>query len=92
LLPHSRFVVSSSGHVAGIVNPPGPKPRYWTNDALPDDPQAWLAAAVSHPGSWWQDWATWVAERSGPLGPPPAMGSPRYGPLVDAPGAYVHGK
>ena len=51
-----RFVLSSSGHIAGIVNPPSPKSRYWTNDELPPDPDAWRAGATAHEGSWWEEW------------------------------------
>ncbi|MGH9283403.1 MAG: PHA/PHB synthase family protein, partial [Acidimicrobiales bacterium] len=53
-----RFVLSSSGHIAGIVNPPGPKRTYWTNDDLDPSPERWRAAATGHSGSWWDDWAT----------------------------------
>ena len=48
-----RFVLTSSGHIAGIVNPPGPKRKHWTNDALPADPDAWYAGAAEAEGSWW---------------------------------------
>ena len=87
-----RFVLSSSGHVAGIVNPPNSKRTYWTNDAQPAGPDEWLAEADEHQGSWWDDWATWVAKRSGPKRRPPTMGSDTYPPLADAPGDYVHQK
>ena len=85
-----RFVLTSSGHVAGIVNPPGSKRVYWTGDDLPQDPDAWLAGATEHAGSWWQDWARWIADRAGARRPPPSMGSATHPPLDDAPGAYVH--
>jgi polyhydroxyalkanoate synthase len=85
-----RFVLSSSGHIAGIVNPPNPKARHWTNDDTPEDPQAWLHGAVKHADSWWHDWATWIAERSEPHQDPPRMGSDEFPPLGDAPGTYVH--
>ena len=48
--------------------------------------------AIKHEGSWWRDWATWIAERSGTLHHPPTMGSTRYPPLADAPGTNIHGK
>jgi len=51
-----RFVLSSAGHIAGIVNPPNPKSRYWTNDELPPDPDAWRTGAQLHEGSWWEEW------------------------------------
>jgi polyhydroxyalkanoate synthase len=84
-----RFVLTSSGHIAGIVNPPGPKRRHWTNDALPADPDAWYAGAAEAEGSWWEDWARWAAERGGAQRKPPPLGSSAHPPLEDAPGAYV---
>ena len=84
-----RFVLSSAGHIAGIVNPPSPKSRYWTNDELPPDPAAWRAGAELHEGSWWEEWTRWVAERSGGQREPPPLGSDRYQPLAEAPGAYI---
>ncbi|HEX9314183.1 MAG TPA: alpha/beta fold hydrolase [Actinomycetota bacterium] len=86
-----RYVLTSSGHIAGIVNPPGSKRRYWTNDELPDDPEEWRAAATVHEGSWWEDWTAWMAPRSGKRIKPPPTGSAEYPPIADAPGEYVHG-
>ena len=85
-----RFVLSSSGHVAGIVNPPASSRKYWTNEAMPADPDEWLAGADEHTGSWWHDWAGWIGERAGERGRPPTMGSTAHPPLGDAPGTYVH--
>ncbi|MGI9657261.1 MAG: PHA/PHB synthase family protein, partial [Gaiellaceae bacterium] len=51
-----RFVLTSSGHIAGIVNPPDSKRRYWTNDKTPAEPDDWRAGADEHPGTWWADW------------------------------------
>jgi polyhydroxyalkanoate synthase len=94
LLPKGdvRFVLSNSGHIAGVVNPPNPKSRHWVLDdgELPSDPDAWRAQAKEHKASWWEDWTPWIAERSGELQEPPPMGSDRHPPLVDAPGTYVH--
>jgi polyhydroxyalkanoate synthase subunit PhaC len=87
---HPRFVLSSAGHIAGIVNPPSPKSAYWTNDALPPDPDAWLADATKHQGSWWEDWAGWIAERAGGLRAPPPVGSAAHPSIGDAPGQYVY--
>ncbi len=84
-----RFVLSSSGHIAGIVNPPSPKSRYWTNDELPPDPERWRAGADVHEGSWWDEWTRWTGERSGERREPPPLGSERHPPLADAPGTYV---
>jgi polyhydroxyalkanoate synthase subunit PhaC len=92
LLPGKvRFVLSSSGHIAGIVNPPSPKSKHWTNESTPPDPQQWLSAAEEHQSSWWEDWATWIAERAGARQKPPAIGSAAHPPIADAPGSYVHG-
>jgi len=87
-----RFVLTSAGHIAGIVNPPGPKRKYWTNDDVPPEPEAWMAGAVQHQGSWWQDWADWIEPRAGSRRhPPDEPGSPTYPVIAEAPGTYVHG-
>ncbi|HEV3401089.1 MAG TPA: alpha/beta fold hydrolase [Acidimicrobiales bacterium] len=86
-----RFVLSSAGHIAGIVNPPGPKRQHWTNEELPPEPEAWLADAVQHPGTWWEDWAGWIEARAGSRRSPNDMGSTDHPPVADAPGTYVHG-
>ncbi len=92
-----RYVLSNGGHVAGIVNPPGPKAWYTVSPdpaAYPAGPagaEQWRAAAETHEGSWWQDWADWAGPRAGGLVPPPRLGSRRYPVLSDAPGQYVHG-
>ncbi|HET6468836.1 MAG TPA: class I poly(R)-hydroxyalkanoic acid synthase [Geminicoccaceae bacterium] len=87
-----RFVMASSGHIAGIINHPGPrKGAYWVNasDEPPETPEAWLEKATRHDGSWWTDWIAWLAERSGEKVEPPPVGSEKYPPLADAPGTYV---
>ncbi len=85
-----RFVMTSGGHIAGIVSPPGPKVRLWTNDALPRDPDEWRAGAVEHRDTWWNDWARWLAERGGELTKAPRLtGSTSHPPIEDAPGRYV---
>jgi polyhydroxyalkanoate synthase subunit PhaC len=87
---HNRFVLSTSGHIAGIVNPPGPKPKHWTNDELPANPQEWKDNAVLTEGTWWEDWATWIAERGGPkVNAPRRLGSKAHPPIEPAPGSYV---
>jgi polyhydroxyalkanoate synthase len=85
----TRFVLSSSGHIAGIVNPPSPKARHWTNDDTPPGPDAWLAGATEHQGSWWEDWARWAKAHGGQRRKPPPMGSAEHPPIADAPGSYV---
>jgi len=85
-----RFVLAGSGHIAGIVNPPASgKYGYWTNEELPPDPDAWLAGATHHKGSWWNDWAAWNAARSGPKVPARRPGDGKLVPIEDAPGSYV---
>jgi polyhydroxyalkanoate synthase len=84
-----RFVMTSGGHIAGIVSPPGPRVRLWTNDALPPDPDAWFAGAEERRDTWWNDWADWAATRAGGRTGPPAMGSTEHPVLGDAPGTYV---
>jgi polyhydroxyalkanoate synthase len=84
-----RFVMTSGGHIAGIVSPPGPKVRSWTNEELPRDPESWLAGATERQDTWWNDWSAWLAERGGGLRPPPSAGSDRHPPLGAAPGDYA---
>ena len=86
----SRFVLSTSGHIAGIVNPPGPKARHWTNDAHPADPQAWKEGATLQDGTWWEDWARWAAGQGGPkVAAPAKLGSKDHPVIESAPGSYV---
>ncbi len=92
---HVRYVLSSGGHIAGIVNPPGPKAWYEVADdaqgALTADAEAWQAAASRQRGSWWEDWTAWSDARAGEHVTPPPTGSKRYRPIGDAPGEYVFG-
>jgi polyhydroxyalkanoate synthase len=86
-----RFRLGHSGHIAGIVNPPGSgKGHYWSAAANPPTADAWLAQAEQHKGSWWPDWEAWLAQRSGERVTAPAEpGSERFKPLAPAPGTYV---
>ena len=86
-----RFVLSSAGHIAGIVNPPSPKAKLWTNDDLPADPDEWRANTTEHAETWWNDWIKWLTPRSGALVSPPPMGSGLNPVLGPAPGTYVLG-
>jgi polyhydroxyalkanoate synthase len=86
-----RFVLSSGGHIAGIVNPPGPKAWYEAGEHSPEDPAQWQEAAERHDGSWWEDWTRWADARAGRLAAPPPLGSDRYPALGEAPGEYVRG-
>jgi polyhydroxyalkanoate synthase len=85
-----RFVLTSSGHVAGVVNPPSPKRSFRVGDELPAGADEWLAGAQARQGSWWEDWADWIGERAGARRKPPRLGSRKHRPLEDAPGTYVH--
>jgi len=87
----TRFVLSTSGHIAALVNPPGnPKATYHTNDENPADAKAWLAQAETHQGTWWTDVADWLNARCGDKRPAPAeLGSTAFPPVADAPGTYV---
>jgi polyhydroxyalkanoate synthase len=86
-----EFVLSSSGHVQSLLNPPGnPKARFFVNAELPETADRWLACAAERAGSWWEHWREWLVARSGPRGPAPAaLGSERHPPRVPAPGRYV---
>jgi polyhydroxyalkanoate synthase len=90
-----RFVLSSSGHIQALVNPP-PAPgaasraSYRVADALPDAAEEFLAQAPKLSGSWWSDWESWLAERSGQLKPAPkALGNRAHKAQAKAPGTYV---
>jgi len=87
-----RFVLSSSGHILGIVNPPvtPPKRKYWVAAAhRRHTADAWRADAEEHAGSWWEDWSAWLAEKCGPPGPPPPVETKEFPKLAGAPGTYV---
>lgn len=92
-----RFVLSSNGHVASMVNPPTNARSSWlvspegAEVAHPADPEEWLAGATSVEGSWWPDYTAWLAERGGPLVAAPAgPGGGGLSPIEPAPGSYVH--
>jgi len=87
----NRFVLSTSGHIAGIVNPPNPKAKHWVNeDSLPEDPLEWKDGATLHDGTWWEDWAKWIEGQGGPLiAPPQKLGSKEHPPIEPAPGSFV---
>jgi polyhydroxyalkanoate synthase len=87
----ARFILSTSGHIAALVNPPGnPKASYQVNKDNPADPAEWLMTAETRQGTWWTDWSAWLAERCGPTQPAPEqLGGGGLRPLVEAPGTYV---
>ena len=85
-----RFVLGGSGHVAGVVNPPGtPRHGYWINPRRPRRAERWLAGAEAHEGSWWPDWSAWLARRSGAMVPARQPGAGGLAVIEDAPGSYV---
>ena len=86
-----EFVLSSSGHIQSLINPPGnPKARYFTNPDLSLDPDAWAAGAQETQASWWPRWAEWVKEHAGPTkAAPEACGGNGFEPICAAPGQYV---
>jgi polyhydroxyalkanoate synthase len=92
LAGRQRFVLSTSGHVAAMVNPPGnDKARYQIAKENPEDPQEWLGHAETCHGSWWPDYAGWLAERCGEEKTAPAeLGGGGLEPVCDAPGTYVY--
>ncbi|AWM07374.2 class I poly(R)-hydroxyalkanoic acid synthase [Bradyrhizobium symbiodeficiens] len=86
-----KYVLSGSGHIAGVVNPPASnKYQYWTNDNIKDVNVAeWMKGAVEHKGSWWPDWRQWLGELDPEQVPARSVGSDALPPIEDAPGSYV---
>ncbi|WP_075997698.1 PHA/PHB synthase family protein [Salaquimonas pukyongi] len=85
-----QMVLSESGHIAGIVNPPeAGKYGYWLNDEACTDPDEWHKAAEHHDGSWWPHWSNWLSERSGKMVEARQPGSKSHPSLAPAPGTYV---
>ena len=87
-----RFLLSTSGHVAAMVNPPGnEKARYQMAKECPEDPQEWLRHAETCHGSWWPDYVSWLAERCGEdKAAPEELGGGGLAPVSDAPGTYIY--
>lgn len=84
------FIVSQSGHIAGIVNPPSKKKYgHYTNDDLTADAKGWFEAAKFHEGSWWPRWQAWLKKRSGKQVAARQPGDSTHPPLAPAPGTYV---
>jgi polyhydroxyalkanoate synthase subunit PhaC len=86
-----KYVLSGSGHIAGVVNPPSSgKYQFWTNDNIKDVTLAdWLKGAQEHKGSWWPDWREWLASNDAEEVPARAVGTDALPPIEDAPGSYV---
>ena len=88
---HTTFVLSNSGHLQSLLNPPtNPKASFMIGSVNPSGPDAFLAAAEKRKGSWWLDWRDWLHARSGKeVDAPTSLGSQRYPVLAPAPGTYV---
>jgi polyhydroxyalkanoate synthase len=86
----SHFVLSGSGHIAGMVNPPAAnKYGFWTNEKLPATPDAWFASAKQHEGSWWPNWRQWVTPHLGREVPARVPGKGKLKVIEAAPGSYA---
>ena len=87
-----RFVLSTSGHIAAMVNPPGnEKARYQLAQKCPDDPKEWLRQAETRQGTWWSDYASWLTEHCGEENAAPTeLGGSGLSPICEAPGKYVY--
>jgi polyhydroxyalkanoate synthase subunit PhaC len=88
-----RFVLAGSGHIAGVVNPPGkPKYQFWRGGPPEGEFQAWIAAAKETPGSWWPDWLAWLTAQAPEKVPARKPGDGKLKAIADAPGDYVRVK
>src|SRR6201986_2505509 len=89
-----KYVLSGSGHIAGVVNPPSSgKYQFWTNDNIKDVTLAdWLKGAQEHKGSWWPDWRQWLAAIDAEEMPARTVGAAAPPPVQDAPGRYGRGR
>ncbi|MER2603141.1 MAG: class I poly(R)-hydroxyalkanoic acid synthase [Candidatus Competibacter phosphatis] len=85
-----KFVLSGSGHIAGVINPASSdKYGFWLNSNTPPNPDDWFKDAVQQEGSWWPDWLTWLQPHAGPQVPARTPGDGKLQPIEDAPGSYV---
>ncbi|MFI4887356.1 MAG: class I poly(R)-hydroxyalkanoic acid synthase [Burkholderiales bacterium] len=86
----SRFVLSGSGHIAGMINPPAAsKYGYWTNDQVAENADGWFAGAQQHDGSWWTDWRAWIGPYLEREVPARAPGKGILPAIEAAPGSYA---
>ena len=86
-----KYVLAGSGHIVGVINPPGkPKYQYWTG-GKPDgaNVEAWMKTAKEHPGSWWPDWLDWLKAQDDKTVPARKVGSGKLKAREEAPGSYV---
>ncbi|CAJ0874218.1 polyhydroxyalkanoate synthase [freshwater sediment metagenome] len=84
-----KFVLSASGHMAGVINAPGGKYGHWTNDDLPATPDEWFSGAAARQGSWWPIWDEWVTGFASGRIPARQPGAGRLPVIEDAPGSYA---
>jgi polyhydroxyalkanoate synthase subunit PhaC len=84
-----KFVLSASGHMAGVISGPGSKYGHWTNDNLPPSPDEWFADATAHRGSWWPVWDEWLTQLDSRRVPAREPGGGKLTIVEDAPGSYV---
>jgi polyhydroxyalkanoate synthase len=86
-----KYVLAGSGHIAGVMNPPGkPKYQYWTGEKPGgSNVESWLKNATEYPGSWWPDWLEWLKAQDDETVPARKIGEGKLKPIEDAPGSYV---
>jgi polyhydroxyalkanoate synthase subunit PhaC len=85
-----RFVLTGSGHIAGVVNPPAKdKYQYWTGPRPTGNIETWLKKAKERPGSWWTDWHAWLVRQDKTKVPARRIGGGKLNAIEDAPGSYV---
>jgi polyhydroxyalkanoate synthase subunit PhaC len=87
-----KFTLSASGHIAGVVNPPGSKYGHWENAKTPPTPEEWLETATLVNDSWWPSWAKWVGKFAGGEVKARTPGDGKLKVIEDAPGSYVRVK
>jgi polyhydroxyalkanoate synthase len=85
-----EFVVTGSGHIAGVVNPPDKKKyQFWTGGPAKGDYESWLEQATETPGSWWPHWQAWIETHDGRRVPARKPGGDALNAIEEAPGSYV---
>jgi polyhydroxyalkanoate synthase subunit PhaC len=84
-----KFMLSASGHIAGVVSPPGSKYGHWQNDNNLPTPDEWLVGATEVADTWWPAWENWVSQYAGGEVPARQPGDGKLPPIEDAPGSYV---
>jgi polyhydroxyalkanoate synthase len=87
-----KFVLADSGHIAGMISPPGSKYGHWQNTNLPKTPAEWFETASLVQSSWWPTWEEWISGHSGGLVKAREPGGGLLKPIEDAPGSYVRAR